>query len=79
MRVRFYAVGREITGVEELALDVDSMQELRAVLLDRFDARMARLLTIATMLHNGVRRHAEDVVAIAPGDTVDVLPPFAGG
>ncbi len=79
MRVRFYAVGREITGVDELELEATTMHELRALLLTRFDARMARLLAIATMLHNGVRRHAEDAVMLAPGDTVDVLPPFAGG
>ena len=79
MRVRFYAVGREITGTAALDVEATSMRELRDALVKRFDARMTRLLDIATLLHEGTRRAMDDDVTFGPEDTIDVLPPFAGG
>lgn len=79
MRVRFYAAGREIAGVPEVELDARSLMELRAALLERFDDRMARLLAIATLLHDGARHRIDDDITFGPDATIDVLPPFAGG
>ncbi len=79
MRVRFYAVGREIAGVDAIDVAATTMPALREALVTHFDARMARLLDIATLLHDGARRSLDDDVILGPEDTIDVLPPFAGG
>ncbi len=79
MLVRFYAVAREIAQGEELRLDVTSLPELSATLGERFGERMARLVASSTFLHDGTRHRATDPLALGVDDTVDLLPPFAGG
>lgn len=79
MQVRFYAVGREVAGVESMTSDAATVRELAIELGARYGERMTRLVDASTLLHNGVRRSSRDDVALLPTDTVDLLPPFAGG
>ncbi len=79
MLVRFYAVAREIAGCGEITLSAASIPELSAQLEQLYGERMARLVAASTLLHDGVRHRATDEVELAADDTVDVLPPFAGG
>ena len=79
MQVRFYAVGRELAGVEALTTNAASMQQLTVELGERYGERMARLVAASTLLHDGVRRRSSDEVTFADADVVDLLPPFAGG
>ena len=79
MLVRFYAVGREIAGVDELRLGATDITELAAALEAAFGARMGLLAAAATLLHNGTRYRTSDVYTFADDDVVDLLPPFAGG
>lgn len=79
MLVRFHAVGRELAGVESLSSDAPTIAALSLELGARYGERMARLVAASTLLHNGIRRSATDDVPLADGDTVELLPPFAGG
>lgn len=79
MLVRFYAVGREIAGVDEARFDVRSFQSLAASLHAQFGERMARLAGASTLLLDGTRHRITDEVELSDGDVVDLLPPFAGG
>lgn len=79
MLVRLYAVAREIAGRDEVRLEVASLPEAAAQLSAGFGERMARLVEASTFLHDGTRYRSHDALPLGDGDTVDLLPPFAGG
>lgn len=79
MLVRFYAVGRELSGTDEAQFDVASFADLAVALDAQFGERMARLATASTLLLHGTRHRISDDVNLAADDVVDLLPPFAGG
>jgi len=75
--VRYFAAAAEAAGREQEPVDPGTVGELRAVLAERHGDTLARVLQRCSVLVNGVR--SEDDADVAPGDVVDVLPPFAGG
>ena len=77
--VRFYAVGRELAGVDEVRLAVSTFADLAAELQMRFGSRMTDLAAASTLLLDGTRHHISDDVVLKETDVVDLLPPFAGG
>ena len=79
MRVRFYAVGREIAGRNEHDSDASNLHELRADLVTNFGNRMGQLFDASSLLHDGQRLTPGTRTAFTADDVVDVLPPFAGG
>ncbi len=79
MLVRFYAVGRELTGVDEVRLTAATFTELASELQLRFGARMTELAAASTLLLDGTRHRIGDEVVLTEADVVDLLPPFAGG
>ena len=76
--IRFFAAAAEAAGTETTTVDVASIGELRTFLSDRHGAEFAKILSRCSLLVNGTRA-ADDAVPLAGTDTVDVLPPFAGG
>ena len=76
--IRFFAAAAEAAGTESTTVDVASIGELRTLLADRHGAEFARILSRCSLLVNGTRA-ADDAVPLTGTDTVDVLPPFAGG
>lgn len=77
--VRFFAGAAEAAGQEQELVAADAaatVGDLRALLGAR-DAELARVLGLCSVLVGGTR--SEDDRPLAAGDTVDVLPPFAGG
>ncbi len=74
--VRYFAGAAEAAGCEQEDVAAGSVGELRALLSAR-DPELARVLGLCAVLVGGERSEADR--ALAPGDTVDVLPPFAGG
>ena len=76
--LRFFAGAAEAAQTETATLDAGTIGELRAELGERYGSEFVRVLGLCSLLVNGARA-ADDTVAIAPTDTVDVLPPFAGG
>lgn len=73
--MRFFGGAARAAGTDERRVDARSVGELRAVL--SASAELARVCAIATFLVDGAA--AGENTALAPGVTVDVLPPFAGG
>ena len=79
MLVRFYAVGREITGTDEREFDSTSITDLASALIGEFGERMRALLDASTLLVDGERHTVQSQRSLKPHSVVDVLPPFAGG
>ena len=79
MRVRFYAVGREIAGRNEHESNADTLDALRADLVANFGNRMGQLFDASSVLHNGQRLAPGTNTAFTADAVVDLLPPFAGG
>jgi molybdopterin converting factor small subunit len=74
--VRYFAAAAEAAGREEESLDATTVGELRALLIERYGAGMARVLASGSFLVDGVVSRDD---SRALGARVDVLPPFAGG
>ena len=75
--VRYFAGAAEAAGREQEVLPrVATVAELRADLVERHGAAMARVLEVGSLLVDGVVTRDP---GRAIGDRVDVLPPFAGG
>lgn len=76
--VRYFAGAAEAAGTERETLRATTAGELRAAMVAAHGPELARVLDRCTLLAAGVRLDTPDAV-LAPGVTVDVLPPFAGG
>lgn len=78
--VRYFAAARAAAGVEAETVVVRPGTTV-AGLVERLAVRGSRLATVldrCSYLCDGVAVRDESA-ALRPGDTVDVLPPFAGG
>ena len=79
--VRYFAAAAEAAGVptETVAADaVPTAGRLRATLIAAHGPELERVLARCALLAAGTRLDDDDA-PVAPGVTVDVLPPFAGG
>lgn len=79
MIVRFYAIGREISGRNEYTAVAGTVAELRTELESGFGQRMAQLFDASSLLYRGRRLQNDSDVSFETDDVVDLLPPFAGG
>ena len=83
--VRYWAGARAAAGTAEDTFDVDgdvTLAELVRRVLERHpDDRMARTVAVCSVLvgDRPVRSQDPDTVVVAPGEVVELLPPFAGG
>ncbi|KKE99169.1 MoaD/ThiS family protein [Mycolicibacterium obuense] len=78
--VRYFAAARAAAGVDDEAVDVDEAATV-ADLVEVLRARgpeLARVLARCSYLRDGIA--VRDITTpLAPAQTIDVLPPFAGG
>ncbi len=75
--VRYFASAAEAAGRDEESLSaVDTVGDLRAVLIAAYGDAMARVLRGGSFLVDGVVSRDD---SRSVGQRVDVLPPFAGG
>ncbi len=78
--VRYFAAARAAAGVDDEAVDVDEAAPV-ADLVEVLRARgpeLARVLARCSYLRDGIA--VRDITTpLAPAQTIDVLPPFAGG
>lgn len=79
MRVRFYAIGREIAGTNEHVSGAENTAELRADLVTSYGDRMGQLFDASSLLFDGRRVGSDSNARFRDNDVVDLLPPFAGG
>jgi len=80
LTVRYFAAARAAAGIETETLHVASGTTVGA-LVDMLAARsedLARVLARCSFLRDGIAVR-DDAVELADGQTLDVLPPFAGG
>lgn len=78
--VRYFAAARAAAGAESEAVTLrpgTTVAELVAGLALR-DTHLAAVLNRCSYLREGIAVR-DETQALSPGDTVDVLPPFAGG
>jgi molybdopterin converting factor small subunit len=81
--VRYWAAVRSAAGVAEEQVDAKTLADLQQEILRRHSdsKRFADVLSICSTLIGSVpvgsREPSE--VTLSPGDTVELLPPFAGG
>ena len=78
--MRYFAAARAAAGVDDEAVDVDEAATV-ADLVEVLRARgpeLARVLARCSYLRDGIA--VRDITTpLAPAQTIDVLPPFAGG
>jgi len=84
--VRYWAAARAASGVEADVLEIGSWATLSQVLesvrsrhLDR--PRLTEVISVCSVLvgDRPVGTTDPDQVLVRPGDTIELLPPFAGG
>ncbi len=77
--VRYWAAAREAAGVDSEPLGLAPDATVADVVAGAVAVHpaLARVAAVATFLVDG--RAARREAAVAPGATVEVLPPFAGG
>ncbi|MDN6529445.1 MAG: MoaD/ThiS family protein [Brevibacterium sp.] len=78
IRVRFFAAAREAFGTKECTAAATTIAGLITTLTEDAGPEARTVISRSSFLVNAIattERHA----ALSEGDTVDVLPPFAGG
>lgn len=81
VQLRYFAAAQAASGLDEERVTLASPATLAEVLADaaaRHGTELARVLDRCSYLRNGVSVRDMDT-EFTDGDTVDVLPPFAGG
>ncbi|GAA4108611.1 MoaD/ThiS family protein [Enteractinococcus coprophilus] len=73
--VRLFAAAADVVGTKQLNLDATTVAEIVTQLSDA--QTTADVISRCSFLVDGAR--ATEETTLAPGATVDVLPPFAGG
>ena len=83
MTVRYWAAVRSAAGIAEEQVEARTLAELQREILRRHrdSDRFADVLSICSTLIGSVPVGARDPseVTLSAGDTVELLPPFAGG
>ncbi|KLO32308.1 MoaD/ThiS family protein [Mycobacterium haemophilum] len=80
VNVRYFAAARAAAGAESATVTLrpgTTVAELVASLAVH-GSRLATVLSRCSYLRDGVAVR-DQTIALQPGDTIDVLPPFAGG
>lgn len=76
--IRFFAAAADIIGANQLELNVSSVGEFRELIAAEYGSSAAKVVSRCSLLISGSRAQS-DSQSILATDTVDVLPPFAGG
>ena len=80
--VRYFAAARAAAGVDEEQIPVSPGNTVASVLagtVSRHGAELDRVLTSSSVLLDGVAVRTCASAPLRPGQSLDVLPPFAGG
>lgn len=85
IRIRYWAAARSAAGVAEETVDLPTPVTLAGVREELFrrhrDSRLTEVIAVCSVLVDDRPASSVDPhdVPIAPGSTVEFLPPFAGG
>jgi molybdopterin converting factor small subunit len=75
--IRYWAGARVAAGTPEEAYDGETLGAVLDQAAAAHGADLARVLSMASFLVDGVRTRRD--ATLADGATIEVLPPFAGG
>lgn len=76
--VRYFAGAKAAAGIGEEQVNAADVAELRLELSRRHGPALDKVLSVATLLVDGLAAK-DPATALPAGATVEVLPPFAGG
>lgn len=76
--MRYFAGAKAAAGIGEERIDAADVAELRAALAQRHGPVLDKVLSVSTLLVDGLAAR-DEATALPAGVTVEVLPPFAGG
>lgn len=76
--IRYFAGAAEAAGADEEDLAGETVGEVLAAARRAHGDRLSEVLERCSVLHGG-RFVDDESTPVAPGATIDVLPPFAGG
>jgi MoaD family protein len=77
MRVRLFAVLRELAGASELEASGKTVGDLADALAAAHGDRFGQIVAVSSFVVNGDR--ADRATVVADGDEVAILPPVSGG
>lgn len=77
-RIRYFAGAAEAAGTDEERLEGATIGEVLAAARAAHGDGLAEVLERCSVLHGG-RYVEEESTPVSAGQTIDVLPPFAGG
>jgi molybdopterin converting factor small subunit len=79
--IRYWAAAKDAAGVAEETYDATTLADALASARAKHSSRFADVLSRCSFLVNEAPVGARDAAAVTlfDGDTVEVLPPFAGG
>ena len=77
--VRYWAAAKAAAGRAEDAVEARSVAEALEAAQRTHGPDLARVLSVASVLVDGVRVEKNDPRPLGEGAVVEVLPPFAGG
>ena len=75
--IRYWAAARAAAGVAEEAYDGSTLGDVLAASVRTHGPALATVFSVASFLVDGVR--TDPAAELVDGETVEVLPPFAGG
>lgn len=78
IRVRFFAAAREAFGTKETTAAAATIDELISTLTKDAGPEATTVISRSSFLVNAIAA-TDPQTPLSEGDTVDVLPPFAGG
>lgn len=76
--IRYFAGAAEAAGTDEEQIEGSTVGEVLTSARAAHGDRLAEVLERCSVLHAG-RYVDEESTPVSAGDTIDVLPPFAGG
>ena len=79
INIIFFASAKQAAGVSEKKFNVSSSEDLKSQLDELGGSKLLRILEVSSILSNGQKINIFDNSQIKDGQTLEVLPPFAGG
>ena len=77
--MRLFAAARAAAGTAELRVAAGPVDAVVRELVAGRSPRFAQVLSISSLVSDGVRLDPRDPAPLPGGAVLDVLPPFAGG
>ena len=75
----FFASAKQAAGVTEKKFDISSSDDLRIQLTNLGGAKLVKIIEVSSVLSQGEKINIFDFNQLKNGQTLEILPPFAGG